>query len=93
MTNKLLIKNPIITEKVTTLSQLGKYSFLVENKSTKNEVKKAVEEAYKVKVVRVNVINTKPKKRRLGRTTGVKPGYKKAIVTLKAGQKLDILPQ
>lgn len=93
MSNKFLIKNPIITEKVTMNSQLGQYAFLVDDSANKSEVKKAVEEVYKVKVVRVNVINVKSKKRRLGRTMGVRPGYKKAIVTLQAGQKLDILPQ
>lgn len=93
MSSKYLIKNPIITEKVTMNSQLGQYAFLVDDSANKSEVKKAVEEAYKVKVERVNVINVKSKKRRLGRTAGVRPGYKKAIVTLRAGQKLDILPQ
>lgn len=93
MSSKYLIKNPIITEKVTMNSHLGKYAFLVENSANKSEVKKAVQEIYKVTVVGVNIINVKPKARRLGRTMGVKPGYKKAIVTLKGGQKLDILPQ
>lgn len=93
MSNKYLIKNPIITEKVTMNSQFGQYAFLVGDSANKSEVKKAVEEIYKVKVEGVNVINVKSKKRRLGRTMGVRPGYKKAIVTLEAGQKLDILPQ
>ena len=93
MSSKYLIKNPIITEKVTMNSHLGQYAFLVDDSANKSEVKKAVEEIYKVKVEGVNMINVKSKKRRLGRTVGVRPGYKKAIVTLKAGQKLDILPQ
>ena len=93
MSSKYLIKNPIITEKVTMNSQLGQYAFLVGDSANKSEVKKAIEEIYKVKVEGVNVINVKSKKRRLGRTIGIRPGYKKAIVTLKAGQKLDILPQ
>ncbi len=93
MINKLLVKKPIITEKVTMLSHLGKYSFLVEQSANKNEVKKVIEAIYKVKVNNVNIINVKPKKRRLGKTLGVKPGYKKAVVTLQEGQKLDILPQ
>ncbi|MFH1759370.1 MAG: 50S ribosomal protein L23 [Patescibacteria group bacterium] len=91
--NKFLIKNPLITEKGTDMGVLGKYLFLVRNNATKPEIKKVIEGEYKVKVTDVNIINTKPKARRLGRTKGVKPGYKKAIVTLKAGQKLDILPQ
>lgn len=93
MINKSLVKKPIITEKVTMLSHLGKYSFLVDSSANKSEVKKVVEAVYKVKVNDVNILNVKPKKRRLGRTLGVKPGYKKAIVTLQSGQKLDILPQ
>jgi len=93
MANKFLIKNPIITEKAIRGSELGKYGFLVDAKATVSELKKAVEAQYNVKVEKTNVINVKPKSRRLGRTAGVKPGYKKIIVTLKKGQKLDILPQ
>ncbi len=93
MANKFLIKNPIITEKAIRGSELGKYVFLVEKKATVNEIKKAVETLYNVKVEKTNVVNVKPKTRRLGKTVGVKPGYKKIIVTLKKGQKLDILPQ
>ena len=93
MANKLLIKHPIITEKITMLSQLGQYAFSIDKKANKSEIKKAVENAYKVQVTNVNIINVKPKQRRLGRSIGVKPGYKKAIVTLQEGQKLDILPQ
>lgn len=93
--SKFLIKYPIITEKATALSKLGKYIFLVSRKSTAPEVRKAVEAAYKVKVERVNIINTRPKPRHWVRETRIaaeKSGYKKAVVTLKAGQKLDILP-
>ncbi|MDP2629345.1 MAG: 50S ribosomal protein L23 [Candidatus Harrisonbacteria bacterium] len=93
MADKLLLHHPIITEKATTLSSQGQYVFLVEAKATKPEVKKAVTEAYKVKVDTVRIVNVKPKKRRLGRTIGTKPGYKKAIVVLSPGEKLDILPQ
>ncbi len=89
--NKFLIKNPIITEKATDLSALGKYIFLVEKGAAKPEIKKAVEGIYKVNVVDVQVINTRPKPRK-GRFPGEKPGYRKAIVTLKKGQKLDTLP-
>ena len=93
MANKFLVKSPIITEKVTMISKMGKYVFLVDKSATKNEVEKVVEAHYKVKITAVNIINTRPKKRRLGRSVGIKPGYKKAIVTLQEGQKLDILPQ
>lgn len=93
MANKFLIKNPIITEKAIRGGELGKYCFLVDQKAVSNEVKKAVEAQYNVKVIKTNVINVKSKTRRLGRSMGVKPGYKKIIMTLKKGQKLDILPQ
>ena len=92
MSNKFLIKQTLITEKITRESSAGKYGFVVDNAATKPEIKKALKEIYKVDVEKVRVINTKPKQRRLGRSVGVKPGYKKAIVTLRAGQKLDILP-
>ena len=93
MSNKFLVKNPLITEKAARMSSMGKYMFLVDDNAVTPEIKKAVETIYKVNVINVNVINTKPKQRRLGRSLGVKSGYKKAIVTLKEGQKLDILPQ
>ena len=92
MINKFLVKNPIITEKAHDLSALGKYVFLVDKKANSTEVKKVIEGVYKVNIVKLNVINTKPKPRRLGRNIGMKPGYKKVIVTLKEGQKLDVLP-
>jgi large subunit ribosomal protein L23 len=91
--NKFLIKNPIISEKAMRGAELGKYSFLVDDKAVVNEVKKIIESQYNVKIEKTNVINVKSKKRRLGQNVGVKPGYKKIIVTLKKGQKLDILPQ
>lgn len=93
MTNKFLIKKPIISEKAIFLGSIGKYMFMADKKATVSEAKKAIELIYKVKVVKANAINVKSKKRRLGGTMGVKPGYKKIIVTLKKGQKLDILPQ
>ncbi len=91
--NKFLIKNPLVTEKSAELGKGGKYVFLVDKKATAPEVKKIVEEVYKVNVLRTNVINTKGKTRRLGASVGKKSGHKKIIVTLKEGQKLDVLPQ
>lgn len=91
--NKALVKNVIITEKSTDLAKLGKYVFLVADNATVNEVKKVIEKEYSVNVVGSNVVNTKAKKRRIGSNISMKPGYKKVIVTLKKGQKLDILPQ
>jgi large subunit ribosomal protein L23 len=91
--NKFLLKNPIVTEKSTAMAQEGKYVFLVDKNATAPEIKKVIETVYKVKVAGTNTVNVKDKKRRLGMSVGVKPGYKKIIVTLQKGQKLDILPQ
>ncbi|MDD5547421.1 MAG: 50S ribosomal protein L23 [Candidatus Pacebacteria bacterium] len=91
--NKFLIKKPIIAEKAIKMSALGKYVFMVASEATLPEIKKIVEKTYNVKIIKSNVINVKSKKRRIGRSISIKPGYKKVIVTLKQGQKLDILPQ
>lgn len=90
--DRFLIKRPIITEKVTRDVVLRKYAFLVERRATKPEIAKALRAIYKVDPVAVRIVNTRPKTRRLGNSVGVKAGYKKALVTLKEGQKLDILP-
>lgn len=91
--NKFLIKKPLVTEKTADLSKYGKYVFKVAKNATVSEAKKAVELIYGVHVISSNVINTKAKMRRLGQSTGVKPGYKKIIVTLKKGEELDIIPK
>lgn len=93
--NKFLVKNPIITEKATALSAMGKYVFLVEKNATAPEVKKALKTIYKIDAVNIHMINARPKpkqwmQKKLFNT--MQSGYKKAIVTLKAGQKMDILP-
>ena len=88
-----VIIHPIVSEKATRLSAAGTYIFKVAAESSAPEIKKAVQLIYKVKVVGVRVANVKPKRRRLGRSVGVRPGYRKAMVTLSAGQKLDILPK
>ncbi|MBU4348052.1 50S ribosomal protein L23 [Patescibacteria group bacterium] len=93
MVNKFLIKNPIITERAISGAAMGKYTFLTDSRATSSEVKKIIESEYNVKVVKTNVINAKSKIKRKGNIVGIRPGYKKIIVTLKKGQKLDILPQ
>ena len=90
MNRKFLIKKPSITEKATRLNEEGKYVFIVEPRATKNEIKKAVKEQYKVDVTQVNVITIPPKKRRFRGLVGLRGGYRKAIVTLKDKQKIDI---
>ncbi|PJE59836.1 MAG: 50S ribosomal protein L23 [Candidatus Portnoybacteria bacterium CG10_big_fil_rev_8_21_14_0_10_44_7] len=81
---------PHVTEKGTRLAEEGWYLFAVNQKANKNNIKKAVQNLYKVKVVSVNVCRTAPKKRRLGRQSGFKQGTKKALVKLAPGQTLDI---
>ncbi len=91
MADAFLIKRPWVTEKSTDLAVVGKYVFIVRPGATKPEIKKAVKEVYKVDVVAVNVVNRPPKRKRFGgRRLGSQGAYRKAIVTLKPGQKIDI---
>jgi len=91
MAAPFLIKKPWVTEKAGLMSSAGKYVFMVQDDATKPEIKKAVKAIYKVDVVAVNVINRPSKKKRFGRgLKGAQQPYRKAIVTLKEGQKIDI---
>ncbi len=90
--NKFVITQPLISEKATRLSTLGKYVFLVDKKAAAPEIKKALEAIYKVNITDINVINIPPRPRRTGRYVSERPSYRKAIVTLKKGEKLDIMP-
>ncbi|MEK6576202.1 MAG: 50S ribosomal protein L23 [Nitrospirota bacterium] len=86
----ILIK-PLLTEKMTALKESeNRVSFVVDKRANKIEVKKAVEEAFKVKVASVNVMNLLGKKKRLGKFAGKRPDWKKAIITLKKGEKLEL---
>ena len=87
-----VLKYPITTEKAYTLARLyNKYTFEVDPRANKIEVKKAVEEAFGVKVLDVRIINVPPKKGRYGRRIVTKePARKKAIVTLPEGQKIPL---
>jgi len=89
MSDIFLIKKPLITEKSTDLSKTGKYVFIVKPNATKPEVKKAIKEIYKVDPVLVNIVNKPSKQKKMGRLRGRQSGYKKAIVTLKKGQKIE----
>lgn len=86
---KLIIK-PIITEKTTILENSGKYIFKVLPGTNKIEIKKAIEKIFNTKVLSINILNTTEKVKYRGRTRGIVSGYKKAIVTLKKGQKIKI---
>lgn len=84
-----LIKGPVITEKTHTLrAAANKVTFRVAVKANKIEIRKAIEELFKVKVLTVNTIRLRGKKKRMGRTEGVRPDWKKAIVTLAPGEKI-----
>ena len=85
----ILIK-PLVTEKAATLVTEGKYTFEVEKSANKIEIKYAVETIFKVNVTDVKTMNMPGKFKRQGRTHGMTPEWKKAIVTLKEGQKLPI---
>ena len=90
--DKILI-SPQITEKATALVQKNQYVFKVFPKANKTEIKKAIEDLYKVEVSDVKIINVPKKRRRLGRISGWKKGYKKVIVKIKEGQKIEVLPR
>ena len=85
-----IIYSPVITEKSMAERQNNVYIFKVVKTATKDEIKKAVEDAFKVSVKSVNTLNTKAKKRRVGRYAGMTKTYKKAIVTLKDGSTIDL---
>ena len=86
-----IIVSPIITEKATRLrDEENKYSFRVARKANKIEIKRAVEELFKVKVIRVTTQNLQGKVRRLGRFEGRRPDWKKAICTLKEGDRIEV---
>tara|TARA_B100001741_G_scaffold111228_1_gene91381 strand:+ start:13 stop:306 length:294 start_codon:yes stop_codon:yes gene_type:complete len=84
------IRNPIITEKATILSDQNKTVFKVHLKANKKTIKKNIEKLFKVNVVKINIVNRKAKlKMRQGKKS-YKSGYKKAIITLKKGQSIDL---
>ena len=85
-----VIVRQLITEKSTNLVEKGKYTFEVKQGTNKVEVKKAIEAAFKVDVVDVNIINVRKKARRVGKFAGFRPAVRKAIVTLAEGQTLDV---
>ena len=85
-----IIIAPVITEKSMANRQNNVYTFKVVKDANKTEIKRAVEEAFKVSVKSVNTLNTKSKRRRVGRYSGRTKTYKKAIVTLESGYSIDI---
>jgi large subunit ribosomal protein L23 len=86
-----VLLRPVITEKTTHLTQLDKYVFEVDIRANKNQVKEAVELAFNVHVREVNTVTVKGKAKRFGRRITKQPDWKKAIVTIAAGEKIEIL--
>lgn len=85
-----IIKAPVITEKSAALAQEGKYAFKVDPRANKTEIKMAIEKLFNVKVESISTINVVPKKRRVGRYSGMSNRSKKAIVKLAEGQTIDL---
>ena len=84
------IVSPIVTEKSTSLSEQNKITFKVHNKANKNTIKKNVEKIFKVNVTKVNIINKRSRQKITRGTKKMIVGFKKAIVTLKKGQNIDL---
>ena len=85
-----VIKRPLITEKATLMKGTSNaVLFAVDTRANKKEVREAVEKMFKVKVVDVRTMIVAGKVKRRGRTVGLRPGWKKAVVTLKEGDKIE----
>ncbi len=86
-----VIKGPIITEKLDKArEELHKYSFLVDRDANKTEIRHAVEKLFKVNVTEVRTVIVRGKSKRVGKTFGRRPNWKRAVVTLKDGQSIDL---
>jgi len=85
-----VLHRPVITEKNTILQAQGKYAFEVAGEASKHQIKQAVEKAFKVKVTEVNVMTVPGKRRVVGRQRVMTRPWKKAIVTLQPGDKIEL---
>jgi len=86
-----VLRRPLITEKNTALqAPQGKYAFEVAGEANKHQIKQAVEKAFNVQVTAVNVMTVAGKKRRVGRRQVLTSSWKKAVVTLKPGDKIEL---
>nr|YP_010726594.1 ribosomal protein L23 [Hypnea edeniana]WCH54770.1 ribosomal protein L23 [Hypnea edeniana]WDY85069.1 ribosomal protein L23 [Hypnea edeniana] len=87
-----IIKYPIITDKSTKLLEENQYSFAVDNKAHKKDIKTTIEYTFNVKVKHINTSNRHPKKKRVGKFIGYKKRYKKAIITLDNNYSINLFP-
>ena len=85
-----VLRRPLITEKNTMLQAQGKYVFEIAEEANKHQIKQAVEKVFKVRVTAVNVMTVPGKTKRVGRRMVLTPSHKKAIVTLKSGDKIEL---
>ena len=83
------VRGPHISEKASDLAAKNQYIFKVFKKANKIQIKKVIEQIYGVNVLKVNIINIPKKPKKMGKTPGWKKGYKKAIVKIKKGQKIE----
>jgi len=88
-----VLKTPHVTEKASDLVGKNQYVFKIGPQANKIEIKKAVESLYGADVISVKIIKARPKRRKLGKVKGWRAGYKKAIVKIKGGQKIEVLPR
>lgn len=86
-----VVKGLLRTEKGADMMPFNKYLFWVDTRANKIEIRNAIENIYKVKVDRVNTINVKGKPKRVRYAVGMTSGWKKAVVTLKQGEKIDVV--
>ena len=84
------IVSPAVTEKATSLSELNKMVFKVHKGASKKSIKKSIEKIFKVNVIKINTINLRGKTKFVRGKKSSRPGYKKAVVTLKKGQSIDL---
>ena len=85
-----ILKRPVVSEKSMAMMEENKYTFLVDPNANKIEIKKAVEEIFKVSVIDVRTMHVKGKLKRQGKYSGYTSDKKKAVVTLKAGDKITV---
>ena len=86
-----IILAPVITEKSSRIAETGnRIVFKVRKDANKTQIKQAIEKIYNVKVTKVNTLNVKPKKKRVGRYEGTTVGYKKAYITLAEGSNIEL---
>lgn len=86
-----ILVEPVVSERSTLLNEMDKYVFVVHKDANKIEIKQAVEKLFKVKVEKVNVVNVQGKRKRRRYKIGKRPDWKKAIITLQEGQKIELM--